>query len=473
MGMFANPLSHAGYPPGVTGTPTTQPSEVRAATAAEVAAGTLNNCYVSPATANSTIALDFASPPIIGSTAPNVVHATDLYANLTQHGVLLGEGTNAKIVAAAVGTTGQVLTGTSAADPAFAAIGTNSGLTAHGVLIAENNSAFAATAAGSANQVLQSGGASADPVWSTATYPATTTINQLLYSSSANVVGGLATANNGVVATNTTGVPVVTALGQGQTLVGQGASATPAAVSFSNSQITYVPKFDSIPIMSLSTGGTAVVTINNTNLWSFPQWGAYFEAYNTVALQIIAPSLSTTAGRGLNIDTATGANAAAMEITEGNSVNSKNAFVIGTSPAFYVKATFNIATLNTIADVFVGFRKQQAPYQATVPTGYSDYAVIGMHSTLGEIEMQTQVGSGGNVLTDSTQNIAAATNFTVEVDVSATGLISYKINGSAPATSPTPISFTNALTVVPWIYFKSAAGAHGEMDLVSYSCGFQ
>ncbi len=50
MGMFSNPLGHAGYPPGVTGTPTTQPSAVRAATAAEVQAAELDNCYVSPAT---------------------------------------------------------------------------------------------------------------------------------------------------------------------------------------------------------------------------------------------------------------------------------------------------------------------------------------------------------------------------------------------------------------------------------------
>lgn len=78
--MFTNPLSHAGYPPGVTGTPTTQPSEVRAATAAEVAAGVLTNCYVSPATAQSAVALDFASPPVLGfgSTTPRPVHATTL-----------------------------------------------------------------------------------------------------------------------------------------------------------------------------------------------------------------------------------------------------------------------------------------------------------------------------------------------------------------------------------------------------------
>ena len=78
MGLFSNPLSHAGYPPGVTGTPTTQPSEVRAGTAAEVAAGILNNVYVSPATASSLDAGIFAAPPVLGSTTPNGVKATTL-----------------------------------------------------------------------------------------------------------------------------------------------------------------------------------------------------------------------------------------------------------------------------------------------------------------------------------------------------------------------------------------------------------
>lgn len=78
MGLFGNPLSHAGYPPDVTGTPTTQPSAVRAATAAEAAAGILDNCYISPATAQSATALDFASPPVLGfgSTTPRPVAAT-------------------------------------------------------------------------------------------------------------------------------------------------------------------------------------------------------------------------------------------------------------------------------------------------------------------------------------------------------------------------------------------------------------
>src|ERR1700692_1375590 len=80
MGLFDNPLSHTGYPPGVTGTPSTQPSEVRAATQAEATAGKLNDVYISPATESASVASDFASPPVLGfgSTTPRPVHATTL-----------------------------------------------------------------------------------------------------------------------------------------------------------------------------------------------------------------------------------------------------------------------------------------------------------------------------------------------------------------------------------------------------------
>jgi hypothetical protein len=86
---------------------------------------------------------------------------------LTAHGVLVGEGTSA-ITALSVGTTGQVLIGSTGADPAFGALGVNSGLTVHGVLLGENNSAIAATTAGSNGQVLL-GSTGADPAFGTLT----------------------------------------------------------------------------------------------------------------------------------------------------------------------------------------------------------------------------------------------------------------------------------------------------------------
>lgn len=62
---------------------------------------------------------------------------------------------------------------------------------------------------GASGTIFQSTGAASQPDYTTATYPATTTINQILYSSAANTIAGLATANSGVLSTSTTGVPSI------------------------------------------------------------------------------------------------------------------------------------------------------------------------------------------------------------------------------------------------------------------------
>lgn len=79
MGLFTNPLGHVGSGPNPA-TANKINSTVRAATAAEAAAGILNDVYISPATAASSEALDFASPPVLGfgSTTPRPVAATTL-----------------------------------------------------------------------------------------------------------------------------------------------------------------------------------------------------------------------------------------------------------------------------------------------------------------------------------------------------------------------------------------------------------
>src|SRR3954465_12062931 len=88
--------------------------------------------------------------------------------------------------------------------------GTNANLTASNGGIFYSTASAGAILAGTAtaNQVLLSG-SSTTPAWSTATYPATTTINQLLYSSSTNTIAGLATANNGILVTSSGGVPSI------------------------------------------------------------------------------------------------------------------------------------------------------------------------------------------------------------------------------------------------------------------------
>ncbi len=79
-----------------------------------------------------------------------------------------------------------------------------------GELITWDSSGIPTTiAVGAAGTILRGGGAGAEPAWSTATYPATTTVSQILYSSSNDVIAGLATGNDGVLITSGTGVPSI------------------------------------------------------------------------------------------------------------------------------------------------------------------------------------------------------------------------------------------------------------------------
>jgi hypothetical protein len=125
------------------------------------------------------------------------------------------------------GTTTQVLHGNTAGNPTWSALnmatditgvlplangGSNANLTANngGIFYSTATSGAILAGVATANHVLLSG-ATAAPSWSTATYPATTTVNQLLYSSAASTVTGLATANSSYLTTTAAGVPQWTA----------------------------------------------------------------------------------------------------------------------------------------------------------------------------------------------------------------------------------------------------------------------
>lgn len=99
--------------------------------------------------------------------------------------------------------------------------GTNASLTAdNGGIVYSTASALAILAStATARQMFQSG-ASGAPAWSTTTWPATTTINRLLYSNAANTVTELATINGAALTANSTGVPSWRALSNGQLIIG-------------------------------------------------------------------------------------------------------------------------------------------------------------------------------------------------------------------------------------------------------------
>ncbi len=88
--------------------------------------------------------------------------------------------------------------------------GTSANLTANngGIFYSTATAGAILSGTATATQMLQSGSSSA-PAWSTSTWPATTTVNQLLYSSSANTVAGLTTGNSGTLITSAGGVPSI------------------------------------------------------------------------------------------------------------------------------------------------------------------------------------------------------------------------------------------------------------------------
>lgn len=154
---------------------------------------------------------------------------------------------------------------------------------------------------GSANQVLLSGGASALPVFSTATYPATTTINQILYSSANNTVTGLATANSAMLSTSAAGVPAwSSSMTNGQLMIGStGGTPIPATltagtgISISNGANSISISTSSFSITWNGVAGTTQAAATNNG------YIIQNAAQTTVTLPATAPIGSVVAVAGL------------------------------------------------------------------------------------------------------------------------------------------------------------------------------
>lgn len=129
-------------------------------------------------------------------------------------------------------------------------------LTNHSVLVGAATGVITQVGPSAATgAILASNGAAADPAFTTATYPLTTTVSQILYSSATNTVTGLATANRAVLTTGTTGIPAVTALAtDGQLIIGSTAGAPAAASLTAGTNITITPGSNSITIAAAGGG---------------------------------------------------------------------------------------------------------------------------------------------------------------------------------------------------------------------------
>lgn len=176
-------------------------------------------------TSSGTPAVTASSPLVITAATGNIACATCVTSS--GGGAITGTAPIAVSAAGAVSINAPYTTLTAS----------NGGIVYSG---AANLAILAGTA--TARQMLQSG-ASTTPAWSTTTWPATTTINRLLWSSAANVISDLATANSSILVTDGGGIPSLSTTLPAHTLAGNITGAGFGLTSSTSTNASFSPVF--------------------------------------------------------------------------------------------------------------------------------------------------------------------------------------------------------------------------------------
>jgi hypothetical protein len=397
-----------------------------------------NNAGADPSYSTATYPSTTTLNQILYSSSANVVAGL----SASNNGVLITSATGVPSILAA-GTTGQVLTATTGSPPAWSSLVTGvssvtgtanqilaspttgavvlsligpytpATYTAHSVLVGEGTSSIIGVGpTATTGQVLQNN-AGADPTYSTATYPSTTTINQILYSSSANAVSGLATANNSIITTGATGIPVFTALAaNGQLLIGSGSGSPTAATLTAGTGITITNAANSITIASSVsagiqtingdtgsiTGSTVTIFANNAALNAGQS--VSFVNSGTVSTFNVTDSLhNTVIGMSAGKLSQTYQACTVVGYQAGSSMTSAQAG----STFFGFTAGKSVTTgLNT----FIGNQSGQNVTTGTANTGLGNNALGGAGTLTGNYNTCIGHEAGSNYITSEDSNIA-------------------------------------------------------------------
>jgi len=219
--------------------------------------------------------------------------------------------------------------------------------------------------------------------------------------------------------------------------------------------------FDVNPTVSKLAGGAAAGATGEVDIMSFgPNTFEY--CVLGAGQTLLAPVLTAT---GLDVSMDLTADEG-IEMTQGILSKSRHSFIVGTNGPFFFRLKFKIADVSGTDDCAVGFRKAAA-YTAAIDN-YTDFAVLNVIS--GDIKIETALNNAATTTTDTTDNWADAATHTLQVDVSAAGVVTYKIDGVAP-TATAAFTFDSADVVIPFFYFLHDATAPGVIELIEWECG--
>lgn len=208
-------------------------------------------------------------------------------------------------------------------------------------------------------------------------------------------------------------------------------------------------------------GTAATGTAGDENIIVMPTTSFEYHVLGTQT--ILAPSITAS---GLDMGSMDQADNDGLELNHGILSSQIPSFTIGADEAFFLRTRFSIADVSGTDDCAIGFRKVEAN-QANIDD-YADMAVLNVIS--GDIKIETIVGSAATVTTDTTDNWADTETHELQVNVSASGVVTYLIDGVAPTTTAA-YTFTDGLNVMPFFYFLQDGDIAGAVPLMVWECG--
>jgi len=221
--------------------------------------------------------------------------------------------------------------------------------------------------------------------------------------------------------------------------------------------------FKQNPVYSNKAGGAATGTAGDENILILPTTAFEYHVLGTQT--IVAPTITAN---GLDMGSMDQTANDGLELNHGILSSQIPSFIIGTDEAFFLRCRFSIADVSGTDDCAVGFRKVEAN-QANIDD-YADMAVLNVIS--GNINIETIAGGAATVTTDTTDNWADTETHELQINVSASGVVTYLIDGVAPSTTAA-YTFTDALNVMPFFYFLQDTDIAGAVPIMVWECGYQ
>lgn len=229
-----------------------------------------------------------------------------------------------------------------------------------------------------------------------------------------------------------------------------------------DSNRTIVDDFKSAIVTSKKLGGAATGAAGDENVMFT---GKNILEWHVLGTQTILAPKAAAGGLDINQDQA---DDDGIEVCSSIISGGKGSFVVGTDGPFYARVRFSIADVSGTDDCAIGFRKVEA-YQANIDD-YDELASLNVIS--GNITIETILNAAATTTTDTTDDWADLATHTLEVLVSAAGVVTYLIDGVAP-TVTAAFTFDDAEEVVPFIYLLNTSDFAGAVTIKELEVGFQ